>query len=181
MKKLTLLLAAASLSLLSAQTIASESGKVVTMSELEYDTKLELALRDAQQKDYANAFPVLLQYAKYGDKLAQNIVGTYMLAGVGTQENIAEGLVWLGLAIEQKEQAWINHYESLTKNLPPEQKKQLEDQIEIYRAKYGYRAQFMGCRQEAKQLGSNLKTHRCRKMKDTERQVKVRIYEGSDT
>lgn len=180
MKKLTLILAAVGLSLLSAQSMAAE-GKVETMNELEYDTKLELALRNAQQKDYEKAFPVLLKYAKYGDKLAQNIVGTYMLAGVGTQENIAEGLTWLGLAIEQEDQTWIKHYKSLTDNLSAEHKKMLEQQTEAYRAKYGAKAQFMACRQEAKQLGSNLKTHRCRKVKDTERQVKVRIFDETSS
>jgi TPR repeat protein len=180
MKKLNLMIAAACLSVLSAQSMAAD-GKVVTMNELEYDTKLELALRNAQQKDYESAFPVLLQYAKYGDKLSQNIVGTYMLAGVGTKENIAEGLTWLGLAIEQEDQTWIKHYASLTKNLSPEHKKMLEEQTEQYRAKYGYRAQFMACRQEPKQLGSNLKTHRCRKIKDTERQVKVKIFDETSS
>jgi hypothetical protein len=175
MNKFRLIIAAACLSIVSAQSSASEA-KVVTMNELEYDTKLHLALRQAQKNNYDKAFPVLLQYAKYGEKLAQNIVGTYMLAGVGTKENIAEGLTWLGLAIEQEDEAWIKHYESLTKNLSAEHKKMLEQQTEEYRAKYGYKAQFMACRQEAKQLGSNLKTHRCKKIKDSERQVKVKIF-----
>jgi hypothetical protein len=176
MKKLTLMIAAASLSLLSTHSMAAD-GKVETMNELEYDTKLEIALRHAQQKSYDKAFPVLLQYAKYGEKLAQNIVGTYMLAGVGTQENIAEGLTWLALSTEQEDPTWISQYESLTKNLSADHKKMLEQQTEAYRAKYGFKAQFMACRQEPKQLGSNLKTHRCKKVKDRERQVQVRLFD----
>lgn len=176
MKKLTLMIAAASLALLSSHSMAS-GGKVETMNELEYDSKLEIALRHAQQKNYDKAFPVLLQYAKYGEKLAQNIVGTYMLAGVGTKENIAEGLTWLALSTEQEDPTWINHYQSLTKNLSQDHKKMLEQQTEFYRAKYGFKAQFMACRQEPKQLGSNLKTHRCKKIKDSERQVQVRLFD----
>lgn len=176
MKTRVLSIVAASLLLLSTQGMAAE-GKVVKINELEYDTKLQLTLRNIQQKDYANAFPVLLQYAKYGDKLAQNILGTYMVAGVGTEENITEGLIWMGLATEQEDPTWIKRYEGLTKNLSPEHKQMLERLTEEYRAKYGYRTQYMSCRPEAKELGSNLKIHRCKKIKDKERQVKVQIFD----
>ena len=101
MKGLVLLVWIIGISLCINNSHAAE-GAVVKMGYREYDGKLEIALRHAEQKNYDEAFPVLLQYARYGDKRAQNLVGAYMVAGLGTKENIAEGLVWLGLALEQK-------------------------------------------------------------------------------
>ena len=71
MKKLTLIIAAASLSLLSAQSMAAD-GKVVTMNELEYDTKLELALIENVQRQNLNPVEEALAYERLMGELKKN-------------------------------------------------------------------------------------------------------------
>lgn len=149
---------------------------VINISGTEYETGLHKALYQVKERQYAEAFPELLKYAKYGDKYAQNIVGTYLIDGLGTEENVFEGLVWLGVALEQRETKWKKNYEALTANLTAEQKNAVEQKTAEYKEKYGSQAQFISCRMQQEKTGSNLRVHRCNKIRDTSDQVKVRVY-----
>lgn len=155
---------------------AAASSDVINISGTEYETGLHKALYQVKERQYAEAFPALLKYAKYGDKYAQNIVGTYLIDGLGTEENVFEGLVWLGVALEQRETKWKKNYEALTANLTAEQKNAVEQKTAEYKEKYGYQAQFISCRMQQEKTGSNLRVHRCHKIRDTSDQVKVRVY-----
>lgn len=160
----------------SASYATAASSDVLNISVTEYETELHKALYQVKERQYSDAFPTLLKYAKYGDKYAQNIVGSYLIDGLGTDENVFEGLVWLGVALEQRETKWKNNYEALTANLTAEQKKAVEQKTEEYKAKYGSQAQFISCRMQQEKTGSNLRVHRCNKIKDTSDQVKVRVF-----
>ncbi|RVT44639.1 hypothetical protein EMM73_16025 [Rheinheimera sediminis] len=175
MKPVTYIFLSAAIAISSAYA-STASSEVLTISGTEYETDLHKALYQVKERQYSDAFPTLLKYAKYGDKYAQNIVGSYFIEGLGTEENVFEGLVWLGVALEQRESKWKNNYEALTANLTAEQKKAVEQKTEEYKAKYGSQAQFVSCRMQQEKTGSNLRVHRCHKIKDTSDQVKVRVY-----
>ncbi len=164
--------------LLSSQLQAAEPETVV-MNDFEYTNKYELALRQAKHKDKGKAFPVLLEYAKYGEKLAQYMVGNFYLAGIGTESNPTEGLIWLGTSLEQRTPEWQRSFEAVTSKLSAEQKAMLDDLIKKRIELYGVRAQKMTCENDAAVIGSNRKFHVCTKMRDSAQRVTVVKYPNS--
>lgn len=163
--------------LILSSTSAFAAGKTVLVKNLAYESPLTIALRQAQQNRHADAFPVLLQYARYGEKVAQNIVGSYYLAGAGTEPDMVQGLVWMAVSLEQREPTWQKNYDGLTAKLTAEQREQLQKIIDQHIAKYGVKAQLMSCNREAKQIGSNQKAEFCKKVRDRDRDVQVVVYE----
>jgi len=158
--------------LLSSQVLAATPEEVV-INDFEYTNKYELALRQTKHSDKGKAFPVLLEYAKYGEKLAQYMVGTFYLSGIGTDANPTEGLVWIGTALEQRTAEWQRTFENITAKLPDDQKAMLDDLIKKRIALYGVQAQKMSCRNEAAVMGSNKRYHVCTKIRDGAQRVTV--------
>ncbi len=167
-----------SVALLSSQLQAAEPETVV-INDFEYTNKYELALRQTKLKDKGKAFPVLLEYAKYGEKLAQYMVGNFYLAGIGTEVNPTEGLIWIGTALEQRTPEWQRSFESVTGKLSAEQKAMLDDLVKKRIELYGVRAQKMSCEYDAAVIGSNRKHHVCTKIRDGAQRVMVVKYPNS--
>jgi TPR repeat protein len=174
MKKLIALTAL----LLSSQVFAA-APEAVVINDFEYTNKYELALRQAKHSDKGKAFPVLLEYAKYGEKLAQYMVGNFYLAGIGTEANPTEGLIWMGTALEQRTGEWERSFEGVTSKLSAEQKTMLDDLIKKRIELYGVQAQKMSCRNEAAVMGSNKRHHVCTKIRDGAQRVTVVKYPNS--
>ncbi|WP_333796583.1 hypothetical protein [Rheinheimera sp.] len=156
--------------------VQAQSGEKVSMSSSAYDGKYKAALRMAEHEKSGKAFEPMLEYAKYGEKTAQYLVGTYYLAGIGTEPNPTEGLVWLGVALEQKIPDWQRRYDALTAKLSDEQKKMLADLTAERKKLYGAEAQMMKCRLEAPQIGSNMRQFVCAKVRDSNQRVTVVKY-----
>lgn len=163
--------------LLSPQLIAEEQaqdqGKIVYMSTTNYQSGLDLGLVQVKQNRHEEAYKTMLVYAKYGEKIAQYVVSTYLLSGTGTAQDITQGLVWLALASEQEQVEWKNQFASITSKLTAEQMAYLNEQIALSKAKYGAKAQFMFCALEREKLGSNLQVHRCKKYVNAQQEVKI--------
>lgn len=127
-----------------------------------YDTDFDNAIGQVQRREFTEAYPNLLKFARYGEKYAQYSLGLLMLSGEGVPLNIEEGLVWMRLALEQKTSDWEKRYAAVTKNLTKEQLAALEPMYQEYKAKYGADAQGMRCASETRR-GSNMRIHVCRK------------------
>ncbi len=151
--------------------------KTVMMTEFEYSHEYEIALKQVKHKDKGKAFDTMLQYAKYGEKVAQYMVANFYLSGVGTEANAQEGLVWMGVAIEQHTPEWEQAFEKLTRNFNAEQMAYLNKLIDERKALYGASAQHMSCDIGATVTGSNRRYHTCTKRIDTIKRVTVVKYE----
>ena len=156
---------------------ASQAGQTVLMTESEYSHDYEIALKQVQHKDKGKAFNTMLTYAKYGEKVAQYMVANFYLTGTGTEQNAQEGLVWMGVAIEQHTKEWEDAFKKMTSNLPPEQLAYLNQLIAERTALYGAKAQHMRCEIEAAVTGSNRRFHVCTKTVDSIKRVTVVKYE----
>lgn len=148
----------------------------VIMNDIEYNNEFQLALRKAQHSDKAKSFDALFKYAKYGEKIAQFMIGNFYLTGTGTKADPLEGLIWIGVALEQKVPEWQKAYDGLTANLPADQKTMLQGKIDERKALYGVRAQHMSCVTQATVVGSNMRYHVCNKKLDSAQRVTVVKY-----
>lgn len=127
-----------------------------------YTTDFDNAIGQVQRKEFAEAYPNLLQFARYGEKYAQYSLGLMLISGEGVPLDIEQGLVWMRLALEQKTSDWENRYQAVTKNLTKEQLDALEPMYQEYKGKYGADAQKMSCSTETRR-GSKMRIHVCRK------------------
>ncbi|OEY69135.1 SEL1-like repeat protein [Rheinheimera salexigens] len=127
-----------------------------------YTTDFDNAIGQVQRREFAEAYPNLLQFARYGEKYAQYSLGLLLVSGEGVPLDIEQGLVWMRLALEQKTSDWEKRYEAVTKNLTKEQMAALEPMYQEYKRKYGADAQNMRCASETRR-GSNMRIHVCRK------------------
>lgn len=176
MKKLSCVISIIT-ALLSHQLLSAEptqdEGKTIYMTTKNYQSGLDMGLVQVKQNRHEEAYKTMLVYAKYGEKIAQYVVGTYLLSGTGTQKDVTQGLVWLALASEQEQVEWKNQFASITSKLTAEQMTYLNEQIALSKAKYGAKAQFMFCALEREKLGSNLQVHRCKKYVNAQQEVKI--------
>lgn len=161
--------------LLSSATVLAD-GKFVDVPAVQYDGALKVAMRQAQSNDAAKAFPVLLQYARYGEKVAQNLVGTYFISGVGAPQDVAQGIVWMAVSLEQQDKIWKKNYDQIIAQLSKEQMAQLQILIDQHKAKYGVDAQHMTCRSEPRKTGSSLRIHLCQKIRDKDDDVQIQTF-----
>ncbi len=161
---------------LGASTAQAMEKQEVIMNDMEYNNEYQLALRNAQHDDKAKSFDALLKYATYGEKIAQFMVGNFYLTGTGTKADTLEGLIWMGLALEQKVPEWQKAYEQLTAKLPADQMQMVQGKIDERRALYGVKAQHMSCLTQATVVGSNMRYHVCNKKLDSAQRVIVVKY-----
>ena len=134
----------------------------VRMRSMLYAADYQSMLALVQKKQFAEAFPEILRYARYGDKYAQYLAGLLMVSGEDVPVNVEEGLVWMRLSLEQDTTDWKRRYEELTANLTEEQLDSLNPLYEEFKSKYGAENQFMRCGFE-RLRGSNMRQHVCRK------------------
>lgn len=162
--------------LLSAPVLSEEQSddKVFYITTTNYQSGLDVGLVQVKQNRHEEAYKTMLTYAKYGEKIAQYVVGSYLLSGLGVQQDVTQGLVWLALASEQEQVEWKDQFAAITSKLTPEQMTYLNEQIALSKAKYGAKAQFMFCALEREKLGSNLQVHRCKKYVNAQQEVKIR-------
>jgi|GEM_PF-1390377 hypothetical protein len=177
MKLKSIVVAAVITALLPFASFASGAEKeVVKMTSESYYNPFKIAYTKHEQGRHAEAFPELLKYATYGEKIAQYLVGTYMVTGTGTEQNIIEGLIWMGVALEQQDPIWEKSYAKIYNQLSAEQKKELDALIAERKALYGADSQNMACRFESIKTGTNIKAHRCYKIRDAMLYVRVIKY-----
>lgn len=160
---------------ISSLAVGVEKDVVKMTSELYY-SPFKVAYNQHEQGRHEEAFPELLKYATYGEKVAQYLVGTYLVSGTGTKQNVVEGLVWMGVALEQEDPIWEKAYAKIFSQLSEDQKKQLNLMIDDTKALYGAQAQHMACRFETIKTGTNIKAHRCNKIRDSMSYVRVVKY-----
>jgi hypothetical protein len=177
MKLKSIFVAAVITTLLPFASFAADVEKeVVKMTSESYYRPFKVAYNQHEQGRHEEAFPELLKYATYGEKIAQYLVGTYLVSGTGTQQNIVEGLVWMGVALEQEDPIWEKSYAKIVSQLSAEQRQQLDLMIADTKALYGADAQKMACRFESIKTGTNIKAHRCNKIRDSMSYVRVVKY-----
>jgi TPR repeat protein len=160
----------------SATSVQALEKKEVIMNDMEYTNEFQLALRKAQHNDKSKSFDSMLKYAKYGEKVAQFMVGNFYLTGIGTKADPLEGLIWMGVALEQKVPEWQKAYDGLTAKLPADQIAMLQGKIDERKALYGVKAQHMSCVTQATVVGSNMRYHVCNKKLDSAQRVTVVKY-----
>ena len=78
----------------------------VRMRSMLYAADYQSMLALVQKKQFAEAFPEILRYARYGDKYAQYLAGLLMVSGEDVPVNVEEGLVWMRLSLEQDTTDW---------------------------------------------------------------------------
>lgn len=163
--------------LLSTPVLSEEQNQrnpnILYMSTENYQSGLDIGLVQVKQNRHQEAYKTMLTYARYGEKIAQYVVGSYLLSGLGVQQDVTQGLVWLALASEQEQVEWKGQFTAITSKLTPEQMSYLNEQIALSKAKYGAKAQFMFCALEREKLGSNLQVHRCKKYVNAQQEVKI--------
>lgn len=166
MKKLGLFVVAATLlsGIYSSTLFADDAngGTERRVRSMTYTSDYDTAIGQIQRKEFKDAFPTMLQYARYGEKYAQYLVGLLMITGDNTPLNVEEGLVWMRLSLEQKTTEWESRYAEITANLSKAQLDSLEPMYQKYKQKYGADAQNIHCGYE-KRRGSNMRVHACRK------------------
>ena len=161
---------------MAADAVAKPQGSERTILASAYDNKYADGIRLSQQRTSGKAFPIMLEYAKYGEKNAQYLLGTYYLAGIGTEANPMEGLIWLGVALEQKIPDWQRRFDTLTAKLTAEQKALLAQKTAERIALYGVEAQHMRCNLEKRDIRSNSLQYKCKKVRDGSNRVTVTEY-----
>lgn len=148
----------------SASSIAQDSP---TVKELKlraefYQNDLDLLLDKARRGNFSDFYQDVVKFAQYGEKYPQYLLAVMLLKGDGVQQDIGQGLVWLRLALEQKNTEWQKVYDSVSSQLTKEQLASLEPMYEVYKARFGVEAQKMSCNNE-KMEASNIRIHQCRK------------------
>lgn len=174
----SILITAIYISLLPFGTYAADVKKeeLIKMTSESYYRPFKVAYTQHDQGRHSEAFPELLKYATYGEKIAQYLVGTYLVTGTGTKQNIVEGLVWMGVALEQEDPVWEKSYSKIVNQLSNEQKQKLDLMITKAKALYGADKQKMACRYESIKTGTNIKAHRCNKIRDSMSYVRIIKY-----
>ena len=175
MKKVAIMFAAM-VGLMQLPVQATAQKQVKRMSSGAYYQVYNNAYTKHEHKKYAEAFPDLLKYAQYGEKIAQYLVGTYMVTGTGTEQNIFEGLVWMGVALEQEDPIWQRAHAKIYDQLKPEQKAAVDKAVAERKALFGADAQMMTCKVQPIKIGTLIRTHRCNKDKDVAGYVSVVDY-----
>lgn len=112
---------------------------------------------------YADAFPLLLQAAEGGDKLAQARVGYLYLTGFsGIARNADAGIGWLGVAASGTTRPDIRNYlDGIIKQLPKSVLPRVQQIIAQYVARYGEEATGMDCNL-VRQAGTAVRQLTCR-------------------
>jgi len=175
MKK-TVLMLIAMVGLTQMSAHAAVSSEVDRMNAGSYYQVYNNAYTKHEHKKYAEAYPDLLKYAQYGEKIAQYLVGTYLVTGTGTEQNVFEGLVWMGVALEQEDPIWQRAHAKIYDQLKPEQKAAVDKAVAERKALYGADAQKMTCKVEAVKIGTLIRAHRCNKDRDVAGYVSVVRY-----
>ncbi|GAB59264.1 sel1 repeat family protein [Rheinheimera nanhaiensis] len=148
----------------SASSVAQDNPTVkeVKLRAEFYQNELDLLLDKARRGNFADFYQDVVKFAHYGEKYPQYLLGVMLLKGDGVQQDIGQGLVWIRLALEQKNTEWQKVYDSITAKLTKEQLDALEPMYETYKARFGVQAQKMSCNNE-KMEASNIRIHQCRK------------------
>ncbi|MDX5406523.1 MAG: hypothetical protein LPK11_05710 [Chromatiaceae bacterium] len=148
----------------SASSVAQDSPSVkeIKLRAEFYQNELDLLLDKARRGNFADFYQDVVKFAHYGEKYPQYLLGVMLLKGDGVQQDIGQGLVWLRLALEQKNTEWQKVYDSVSAQLTKEQLASLEPMYEVYKARFGVDAQKMSCSNERMEA-SNIRIHQCRK------------------
>lgn len=145
-----------------AQETKTEQREEIRMRSMIYSADYDSMMALVQKQRFAEAFPEVIRFAKYGEKYAQYLAGLLMVTGQDVPVNVEEGLVWMRLSLEQDTTDWKRRYKDITKNLTKEQLDSLNPMYEEFKQKYGAENQFMRCGYE-RLKGSNMRQHTCRK------------------
>lgn len=128
-----------------------------------YQNELNLLLANARRGNYADFYQDLVKFARYGEKYPQYLLGLILVRGDGVQQDIAQGLVWMRLALEQRNSEWQKAYDVIISAIPQDQLLSIEPMFEEYKSRYGVDTQKMSCTQE-KMRNSSIRLHQCRKV-----------------
>lgn len=145
-----------------AEEVKAEQREEIRMRSMLYSADYDSMMALVQKQRFAEAFPEIIRFAKYGEKYAQYLAGLLMVTGQDVPVNVEEGLVWMRLSLEQDTTDWKRRYDDITKNLTKEQLDSLNPMYEEFKRKYGAENQFMRCGYE-RLRGSNMRQHTCRK------------------
>ena len=160
MKKITLAVLAASFIVAMAPAQASQEKRIP--AEI-YGADYRSAIYLVNNEKYNEAYPKILQLAQYGEKYPQFLLGMMLVSGQGTEADVAAGLNWMRLALEQKHPDWQRKYDEVISQFSAEQLAALEPAFEELKQKYGAAAQNIDCVYQKKNLNSNYRIHVCSK------------------
>ena len=125
-----------------------------------YDSRREGAklYRDGR---YEEAFPLLLQAAKRGFKVAQARVSYLYERGLGTPRDPIAAIGFLGTAAKPPTHPEIrNRFEEIWRRVPPEHEARLRQVIDRYDSLYGNRANRVVC-DRSHRTGTYMRSLRC--------------------
>lgn len=96
---------------------------------LEADTLLK-------EKNYAMAFPLVLELAKKGDVFSQYTVSVMFHKGLGTPENIRKAYAWAFLSSRYKNKHFVDNFNQIKNSLPEQQLDEAEQERQLIFSEY---------------------------------------------
>ncbi|MCY3621376.1 MAG: hypothetical protein OXH68_06645 [Gammaproteobacteria bacterium] len=125
-----------------------------------YDSRRE-GMKLYRDGRYEEAFPLLLQAAKRGFKLAQVRVAYLYASGIGTNRDVRAAIGFLGVAAKPPTHPQIlNRYKHVWKQIPAELKPPLQRIIDRFDSLYGSRANRVAC-DRSHRTGTYMRSLRC--------------------
>lgn len=128
---------------LASTATAAQSFELEDLERL--DRQEKSGLRYYEQGDYPSAFEALSGTAVRGLKPSQYILSFMFLKGQYVDQSVLLGMAWLGVAKESQEPEWMELYQSIYQQLPPEQQAIVDAKVAQYVERYGMTAQNVSC------------------------------------
>lgn len=144
------------------EVVSANAGSEVKFRAEFYKKDLEMLLNNARRGDFGDFYQDVVKFARYGEKYPQYLLGLMLIKGDGVEQDIAQGLVWMQLSLEQKNPEWKRAYDKIVASIPDEQIAALQPMYEVYKERYGVDNQYMYCSSE-KMESSNIRINQCRK------------------
>ena len=125
-----------------------------------YDSRRE-GMKLYKDGRYEEAFPLLLQAAKRGFKLAQVRVAYLYASGIGTPRDLRAAIGFLGVAAKSPTHPDIlNRFNHVWRQVPTEHRPPLEQIIDRFDSLYGTRANRVAC-DRSHRAGTYIRRLRC--------------------
>ena len=122
------------------------SARAQEVEDLEkLDRQERAGLRNYDRGNYEAAFESLSGTAVRGFKTSQYILAFMFLKGQYVDQSLLLGMAWLGVAKESGDPEWLELYQNLYSQLPPNQQAIVDARVAQYVEKYGMATQNVSC------------------------------------
>lgn len=109
------------------------------------DRQEKAGLRNYDRGNYEAAFEALSGTAVRGLKPSQYILAFMFLKGQYVDQSVLLGMAWLGVAKESGDPEWLELYQSIYSQLPPDQRPIVDARVAKYVEQYGMATQNVSC------------------------------------